>query len=191
MKIGVPKETAPGEQRVALVPDGVRRQTESGVDVLVETGAGEAAAYPDAAYTDAGAQIVSADDLYAQADLVLRIGKVDGVGALRTGQTLVAFLQPLVDTDLAEGARRARRHELLHGRDPAHHARAADGRALLAGDGRRLQGRAARGRRAAASSSRCSRPPRARSARRRCSCSAPASPGLQAIATARRLGAVV
>ena len=102
MKIGVPKETAPGEQRVALVPDGVRRQTESGVDVLVETGAGEAAAYPDATYTDAGAQIVSADDLYAQADLVLRIGKVDGAGALRNGQTLVAFLQPLVETELAK-----------------------------------------------------------------------------------------
>ncbi len=102
MKIGVPKETAPGEQRVALVPDGVRRQTESGVDVLVETGAGEAAAYPDATYKDAGAQIVSADDLYAQADLVLRIGKVDGAGALRNGQTLVAFLQPLVETELAK-----------------------------------------------------------------------------------------
>ncbi len=144
MKIGVPKETASGEQRVALVPDGVRRQTESGVDVLVETGAGEAAAYPDATYTDAGAQIVSADDLYAQADLVLRIGKVDGVGALAKRPD-ACRLPPAARRDrVGQGARRARRHELLHGRDPAHHARAADGRALLAGDGRRLQGGADR-----------------------------------------------
>ena len=100
----MPKETAPGEQRVALVPDGVRHQTEAGVDVLVETGAGEAAAYPDSTYAEAGAQIVSADELYAQADLVLRIGKVTAgdVERLHSGQTLVAFLQPLVETDLAK-----------------------------------------------------------------------------------------
>ncbi len=102
MKIGVPKETAPGEQRVALVPDGVRHQTEAGVDVLVEAGAGAAAAYPDETYAEAGAQIVTADELYAQADLVVRIGKVDGVEPLRSGQTLVAFLQPLVETELAK-----------------------------------------------------------------------------------------
>ena len=56
----MPKETAAGERRVALVPEAVGRLTRAGFDVVVEAGAGEAAAFPDAEYTGAAAQVVSA-----------------------------------------------------------------------------------------------------------------------------------
>jgi H+-translocating NAD(P) transhydrogenase subunit alpha len=96
MKLGVPKETAPGETRVAVVPDTVRRLGESGVDVLVERGAGEAAAFLDDAYSEAGARVVA--DAY-EAELVCKVQKPspDEIARLRKGITLVAFLQPLVD----------------------------------------------------------------------------------------------
>jgi NAD(P) transhydrogenase subunit alpha len=98
MKLGVPKETAPGETRVALVPDTVRRLGESGVNVLVERGAGEAASFLDDAYGEAGAQVVA--DVY-DAELVCKVQKPspDELARLREGTTLVALLQPLVDPD--------------------------------------------------------------------------------------------
>ena len=98
MKLGVPKETAPGETRVAVVPDTVRRLSESGVDVLVEGGAGEAASFLDVAYGEAGAQVVA--DVY-DAELVCKVQKPspDELARLREGTTLVALLQPLVDPD--------------------------------------------------------------------------------------------
>jgi H+-translocating NAD(P) transhydrogenase subunit alpha len=96
MKLGVPKETAPGETRVAVVPDTVRRLGESGVDVLVERGAGEAASFLDDAYGKAGAKVVA--DVY-DAELVCKVQKPspDELGRLREGTTLVALLQPLTD----------------------------------------------------------------------------------------------
>ena len=73
MKIGVPKETAEGERRVALVPDVVRSlKKNEKVDVLIESGAGDAAGHPDAQYTDAGAEIASADQVWG-ADIVLKV----------------------------------------------------------------------------------------------------------------------
>ena len=69
MKVGVAKETAPGERRVALVPEALGKLTAAGLEVLVERGAGAGAAIPDSAYADAGATVVSTDDLYAQADV--------------------------------------------------------------------------------------------------------------------------
>ncbi|MGH7701200.1 MAG: NAD(P)(+) transhydrogenase (Re/Si-specific) subunit alpha, partial [Gemmatimonadales bacterium] len=60
MKIGVPRESAPNERRVALVPDAVGRLVKGGFDVLVERGAGEGAAFPDEAYREAGAVIAPA-----------------------------------------------------------------------------------------------------------------------------------
>ena len=74
MKIGVAKETAPGERRVALVPEVLAKLTAAGLDVLVERGAGAGAASPTA-YQDAGATIVSTDDLYAGAEAILRVAK--------------------------------------------------------------------------------------------------------------------
>jgi NAD(P) transhydrogenase subunit alpha len=103
MKVGVAKESAPGETRVAVVPDTARRLVGDGVEVLVEAGAGAAATFADAAYEEAGARPVSRDELYAEAEVVCRVRKPspDEVALLRNGQVLVALLQPLVDTELA------------------------------------------------------------------------------------------
>ena len=103
MKVGVARETAPGERRVALVPEALGKLKAAGLDILVETGAGAGAAIPDAAFSDAGATIVTTDDLYAQADVVLKVAKPSPaeVGKLRTGQAVVGFLQPLIDPKLA------------------------------------------------------------------------------------------
>jgi H+-translocating NAD(P) transhydrogenase subunit alpha len=102
MKVGVAKESAPGETRVAVVPDTVRRLVADGVDVLVERQAGEAATFSDTAYEQAGARVVKADELSAQADVVCRVGRpsADEVGRLHEGQVLVALLQPLTEPEL-------------------------------------------------------------------------------------------
>jgi NAD(P) transhydrogenase subunit alpha len=103
MKVGVVKESAPGETRVAVVPDTARRLAGDGVEVLVERGAGESATFADADYEEAGARAVSADELYAEADVVCRVRKPapDEVARLREGQVLLGLLQPLVDLELA------------------------------------------------------------------------------------------
>jgi NAD(P) transhydrogenase subunit alpha len=75
MKVGVPKESAPGERRVALVPESVGRLTGAGSEVTIETGAGAAAGFPDDAYAEAGANV--AEDPYRGADLIARVRKPD------------------------------------------------------------------------------------------------------------------
>ena len=101
--IGVPRETEQGERRVALVPDTVRRLADDGVETLVENGAGEAAGFPDDAYTEAGARLVPAAELYASADLVARVRRPSGaeIARLREGQALVALLHPLAAPSIA------------------------------------------------------------------------------------------
>ena len=69
MKVGVAKETAPGERRVALVPEALGKLKAAGLDILVERGAGAGSSIPDAAYEEAGATVVSTDDLYRDADV--------------------------------------------------------------------------------------------------------------------------
>ena len=102
MKVGLVKERAPNERRVALVPDALKPLLGAGVDVLVERGSGDDAAIPDQAYADAGAQLLSRDEVYKQADLIVRVQKPDAgdVAALREGQTVVGLLQPLIDPRL-------------------------------------------------------------------------------------------
>src|SRR5947208_12034390 len=102
MRLGVPKETAPGERRVALVPEIVSRLVGSGFEVAVERGAGTAASFPDEAYAAAGASL---DERVFDADAVLKVQKpsAEEVESLREGSLLVAFLQPLTD---AEGIER-------------------------------------------------------------------------------------
>jgi NAD(P) transhydrogenase subunit alpha len=99
MKVGVAKETAPGERRVALVPEVVGKLKAAGLDVLVETGAGAGSAIPDAAFAEAGATIVSAAELLAQADAILRVAKPSEseIKVLRSGQAVIGFLSPLID----------------------------------------------------------------------------------------------
>jgi len=99
MKIAVPKERAPGERRVALVPDVVGKLVGAGHTVTVERGAGAAAFYPDAAYEKAGAALADGTAVYAGAESVARVAKPDDaeVAAIPRGAALVGFLAPLGD----------------------------------------------------------------------------------------------
>ena len=103
MKVAVVKETAPGEQRVALVPEAIAKLTGAGLEVLVETGAGDGAWFPDAAYAEAGAAIVSRAELAAAADVILTVTRPDDalLGALRPGQAVFGMLNPLADPAFA------------------------------------------------------------------------------------------
>lgn len=96
MRVGVPKETTPGERRVALVPETIGRLA-SGIEIVVEQGAGEAASFPDAAYTEAGATI---GDPW-QAEVVAKVQPPTAAEAakLHDGQVVIAFLQPLTDAE--------------------------------------------------------------------------------------------
>jgi NAD(P) transhydrogenase subunit alpha len=104
MKVGVARETAPGERRVALVPEALGKLSAAGLEILVERDAGAGAAFPDAAYAEAGATIVSTGDLYAQSEVVLRVQKpsAEEVRRLRKGQAVIGFLAPLIDPNLAK-----------------------------------------------------------------------------------------
>ena len=95
--VGAVRERAPGERRVALVPEAVTLLNRAGIDVLVETGAGSGAWFADADYTAAGATVVPPDELYARAEAVLCVGPPDAESAesLRAGQTLIGLLEPL------------------------------------------------------------------------------------------------
>ena len=103
--VGTPRETAAGERRVSLVPEAAARLGASGLTFAVESGAGEAAGFTDAAYADAGFEVVAgAAALYARADVVCKVQRPtrDELTLLRSGQTLIAFLQPLVDQVLVQ-----------------------------------------------------------------------------------------
>jgi NAD(P) transhydrogenase subunit alpha len=104
MKIGVARERAPNERRVALVPEALSKLLSAGAEVLVEKGAGENAAFPDKAYTDAGASIVSPNDLFAQSDIVVRVQRPDAeeLRLFHRGQVVVGLLQPLIDPRLMQ-----------------------------------------------------------------------------------------
>jgi proton-translocating NAD(P)+ transhydrogenase subunit alpha len=100
LKVGVPKESAQGERRVALIPDVVRGLTGGEVDVSVEAGAGEQAGHPDPEYADAGAGVGSADDAWA-ADVVVKVAppSSDEIGRLKREQVLIGHLAPLTSPD--------------------------------------------------------------------------------------------
>ncbi len=102
MKIGVPKETAADERRVALIPDVAGRLAKSGLAVLVERGAGDAASFGDPAYQAAEATVVpAAADLFAQSDVVLKVQPPSPaeVRLCREGTALVAVFQPSAARD--------------------------------------------------------------------------------------------
>jgi H+-translocating NAD(P) transhydrogenase subunit alpha len=103
MKAAVVRETAPGERRVALVPDAIAKLRSAGIDVLVERGAGEGAWLADSAYATAGAVIVSPAELFEAADVILTVTKPPAalVGRLRKGQAIIGMLAPLTDPELA------------------------------------------------------------------------------------------
>ena len=99
MKVGVAKERSEGERRVALVPDSVRSLAgRDGVEVVVESGAGEQAGFPDDSYIEAGAKVASRDEVES-ADVLLAVSgpKGEGIGSLRPDQVLIAHLDPWTD----------------------------------------------------------------------------------------------
>jgi NAD(P) transhydrogenase subunit alpha len=104
MRIATVKETAPNERRVSLVPEVIGKLTGAGHEVLIQTGAGDGASVPDADYTAAGAKVVSEEQLYADADVVLRVQKPtpEEVGKMRQGQVVIGLLQPLIDPQNAQ-----------------------------------------------------------------------------------------
>jgi proton-translocating NAD(P)+ transhydrogenase subunit alpha len=93
MIVGVPKETAPNERRVALVPDLVPKLKRAGLEVVVQPDAGAAAGYPDGAYAQQGASLA---DVLSTADVLLKVQPptVEEAGRLKEGATLIGFLQP-------------------------------------------------------------------------------------------------
>jgi NAD(P) transhydrogenase subunit alpha len=101
VRIGVPKESKPGERRVAATPKTVEQIIKLGYDVSIESGAGAGASFDDASYRSAGADIGSADEVWS-ADLVLKINAPtpDEVQRLQAGQTLVSLLSPALAPDL-------------------------------------------------------------------------------------------
>ncbi|MEM0923480.1 MAG: Re/Si-specific NAD(P)(+) transhydrogenase subunit alpha [Pseudomonadota bacterium] len=103
MKIGAPKETFPGEARVALTPESAGRLQKLGYECLVESGAGEAASLTDAAYEAAGVTVVpTTTDLYAQADVIAKVRgpSMDEVAAIPEGKILISFIWPAQEEEL-------------------------------------------------------------------------------------------
>ena len=97
MRVGVPREAAPGERRVAIVPAHVQTLTGAGIDVVVERGAGEASGYPDADYEAKGATVL--DDARAGTEVVLAVRAAAAAGGTDPGpgrdeQTIIGFLEP-------------------------------------------------------------------------------------------------
>jgi NAD(P) transhydrogenase subunit alpha len=107
MRVAVPRETAPGERRVAIVPETAARLASSGFEIAVEQGAGAAAGFADGAYAEAGARPTEAGSLADGADALVRVAPPSAgeAAALPSGILLVGFLAPLAD---AEGIARLR-----------------------------------------------------------------------------------
>jgi H+-translocating NAD(P) transhydrogenase subunit alpha len=109
--IGVPKESYPGERRVALVPVAIPNLTKAGFEVVVEAGAGAGAGYPDSLYVDKGAKILpDRAAVFAQADIIVQVlcygsndvtGKAD-LPLMRRGQALIGFLRPLGSVEVIQ-----------------------------------------------------------------------------------------
>ena len=105
MDVGVPRETVPYEKRVALVPDGVARLLAAGLGVIVEAGAGFGAAVTDEMYREAGATVVdSAAGILGKADVILKVQppSVEEAHAIKEGATLISFLQAVRNRDILE-----------------------------------------------------------------------------------------
>jgi NAD(P) transhydrogenase subunit alpha len=102
VRIGVPRELEPGERRVALVPETITKLVANGFEVVVERGAGDAASFPDSAFEEAGATL--ADHVWdAGAIVKVRKPAAQELDKLRSAQVLIGFLEPLTDTAGIEG----------------------------------------------------------------------------------------
>jgi NAD(P) transhydrogenase subunit alpha len=103
LTLAVPKETAADERRVALVPDAIKKYAAAGHQILVQSGAGDASFIADEVFRGAGATIVSdAAEVFRRGDLIVKVQKptAEEVAQIRPGAALIAFLQPMVNQDL-------------------------------------------------------------------------------------------
>jgi NAD/NADP transhydrogenase alpha subunit len=139
MKVAIAKERRTEERRVAASLETVKRMTGMGLEVLIEPGAGDGAAFPDAGYEAAGARIDA--NAAGDADLVLKVQRptADELGRLKRGSVLIALLQALQHRDDAEVYARAVL-PVRHDAGVAHHARTVDGRAVEPGEPRETAG---------------------------------------------------
>ncbi len=191
MRIGVPKETAAGEHRVALVPEVVSKLKAKGLDVVVQSGAGADALLTDAAFAEAGAQITADAAEVWGCDVVLTIAPPDpqAIRGLGSGSILIGFLAPLTSPQttraLADAKATAFAMEAIPRISRAQAMDALSSQSNVAGYRAALLGRRGDGPLLPDADDRR----RARSRPPRCWCWASASPGLQALATAKRLGA--
>ena len=105
MRIAVPKEIKPGEKRVALVPDIISKLIKSGHEVVIESGAGVAAEYSDKQFIDAGAEIKSGDVL-SNSDVILSVQPLtpSQIKSLKKGALTISFLSPVTASDSIEAA---------------------------------------------------------------------------------------
>ncbi len=107
MVVGVPRENRAGETRVALTPTALPQLTKAGFDVVIESGAGALAGYPDAAFTDRGARIGTRDDAFA-ADVLVQVNVMDGdasnaeLSKLRQGQVVIGAVAPFARPELVK-----------------------------------------------------------------------------------------
>ena len=100
MRVGVPRETWPGETRVSLIPSAVAPLKKAGLDVVVEQDAGTAAGFPSTAYEQAGASVASRDEVFATSDILLQVRSIPSEGGrLRRGQVVIGFADPLGSPD--------------------------------------------------------------------------------------------
>ena len=105
--IFVPNETSDGEARVAAVPETVRRYVKDGLSVIIESGAGNASNFDDEAYADAGATIVKTGEGWSRADLVLKVNPptTAEIGMMRKGAIIVSFIYPSRNIDIVKALR--------------------------------------------------------------------------------------
>ena len=103
MKVAVVRETAPGERRVALVPEAVTKLRAADLEVLVESGAGDGAWLSDDAFTEAGASIATRSEIEQTADAIVMVGRPDdqAIAGFRQGQAVLGMLAPLGDPSFA------------------------------------------------------------------------------------------
>lgn len=105
MKLGVPKEIKDGETRVSIIPQSIKKIAKSGVEVIVEKDAGQSSCHSDKDYEEAGAKIVnSASDIYSSSDIVFKINKPEDseIEMMKENLTLVSILQPAINKELVQ-----------------------------------------------------------------------------------------
>jgi len=107
MKVSVPKESAAGETRVAIVPEVVKKLTAGGIEVVVEPGAGESSYVLDSALAEAGAKLEAGSGFSGDVVVKVQPPSAEEIAKLRSGAALISFLQPLTNGEVAKGLAKA------------------------------------------------------------------------------------